>query len=295
MTTNRFTTWVLAGVDGSERALDAVRWAAREARRRGVGLRLVTVSPWTEGRDFEFGGAPATAPEQHRATLNDLDHAMAVAHDAADTVEIDRAILAGFPPARLRLESGRVALVVLGDRGLGGVKGMWVGSVAGSVVAGAHCPVVVARGPGPSELLDFAEVVVGVDDSPAAEAAIEFAFGAADTREASLTAVHSWHDRLLDSAPFPMLNVHSARAEARELLSQRLEGWPEKYPSVPVRQVVTNDPPAQVLLERSAKARLLVVGTHGRGRVVGDLLGSVSQTVIHRANCPVAVIPAPHS
>ncbi len=74
------------------------------------------------------------------------------------------------------------------------------------------------------------------------------------------------------------------------LLADRLAGWAEKYPDIPVQKAVERDRPARVLVEESARAQLLVVGSHGRGNVAGHLLGSVSHAVVHRADCPVAVV-----
>jgi nucleotide-binding universal stress UspA family protein len=75
-------------------------------------------------------------------------------------------------------------------------------------------------------------------------------------------------------------------------LSEALAGWREKYPDVPVRRPeVIREHPTAGLVMASAAQYLLVVGNRGRHALAGTLLGSVSQGVLHRANCPVAVIP----
>lgn len=290
MTENRFHNWVLAGIDGSERSLVAVRWAAQEAARRQVGLRIVSVSLWTDGRNYEFGEGATSAPLEEQQLLKELDCAADVAHEAEPDLLVDRAILSGFAPDRLRLESARVGMIVLGDRGIGGLRGMCLGSVAGSVAARAQCPVAIVRGPARAPD-DGAPVLVGVDGSPASEAAIGFAFAAADVRRAPLTAVHAWDDRLRDATPFPMLNLEAVQIDEEELLAKRLDGWSHRYPGVAVERVVRRGKAAEVLREQAKRARLLVVGTHGRGPVIGGLLGSVSQSLLHRSDCPVVVVP----
>ena len=66
-----------------------------------------------------------------------------------------------------------------------------------------------------------------------------------------------------------------------------MAGWQEKYPDVAVDQKVVYGHPVPALVAAASAARLLVVGSRGRGSVV---LGSVSHGVLHRATGPVAVV-----
>jgi nucleotide-binding universal stress UspA family protein len=74
-------------------------------------------------------------------------------------------------------------------------------------------------------------------------------------------------------------------------LSEALAGWQEKYPDVDVHPAVVRDHPASGLLAAAAAQHLLVVGTRGEHALLGTVLGSVTQAVLHHASCPVAVIP----
>jgi nucleotide-binding universal stress UspA family protein len=136
-------------------------------------------------------------------------------------------------------------------------------------------------------------VVVGVDGSPASESAIGFAFEAASTRNAPLTAVLSWTDVLVESAfqatRFSM-DWSEVEDEQQRLLAERMAGWQEKYPDVVVERVVVRDRPVRALVRAAQHARLLVVGSHGRGGFTGMLLGSTSQALVHHSPCPVAVV-----
>lgn len=282
---------VVAGVDGSNSAVRAVRWAAREAARRRAPLRLVAaVAAAPAMAQFAYAGAgPDPREVLLRQARTHLAHAAQATVDAAPGTEPTQELLDGFPIPRLVEESRSAQLVALGDRGLGGLTGLLLGSVAFALAAQGACPVVVVRGR--TEATE-GPVVVGVDGSPVSEAALAFAFEAAATRGAPLLAVHVWWDLLLDPRTLPSLDWDAIAERERAELAERLAGWGEKYPDVAVQRLVTRDHPAQVLAEQSERAQLLVVGSRGRGALSGLLLGSVSHAVLHRAACPVAVVRA---
>jgi nucleotide-binding universal stress UspA family protein len=80
------------------------------------------------------------------------------------------------------------------------------------------------------------------------------------------------------------------REALAEDLHSALAPWREKYPTVAVQTVVEPGSPAKHLVELSADAALLVVGSRGRGAFVGTLLGSVGQQLLHHADCPVMIV-----
>jgi nucleotide-binding universal stress UspA family protein len=281
---------VMVGVDGSDDALRAVRWGADEAARLGVPLRLVTAFAWDDrsaGPAIErrFREALRQTAEGHIAA------AAAAAREAVPGVAVERQVAAGSPIEVLGSESRYAQLLVLGDRGLSRVEGLLAGSVAVAVAARGACPVVVVRdGAQDVRAVTAGPVVVGVDGSSTSEAATEFAFEAAAARRVPLVAVHTWWDLVAGPALAALLDLDAIELEERRRLSQRLAGWSEKYPEVRVEQSVSRGHPAQVLIQLSARAQLLVVGSRGRGELAGLVLGSVSNAVVHRARCPVAVV-----
>ncbi|MET1072725.1 MAG: universal stress protein [Umezawaea sp.] len=281
---------VVVGVDGSATALDAVVWAAEDCARSHVPLRLVHCYILPTGGYPELivdGRGFAAALEQQGRQY--LDEAEAAALTAAPGVTVETRLLLTPPIPQLVEESKHARTVVLGSRGLGGFTGILIGSTAVALAAHGHSPIVVVRG---GTALD-GPVVVGVDGSPASEAAIAFAFDTASVLGAPLTAVLSWTDALVDSAfqatKFTMAELEDEEGRTR-LLAERLAGWQEKYPDVPVDRVVVRDRPATALLRLAEHARLLVVGSRGRGGFTGMLLGSTSQALVHHAPCPVAVV-----
>jgi nucleotide-binding universal stress UspA family protein len=281
---------VVVGVDGSPSALDATRWAADDCARHHVPLRLVHAVP----RPFRGLGRMMPSGEELRQAVEAqaaewLRDATAVAREVAPQVAVTARVDYGGTAAFLVEESREARLMVLGSHGHGAVTGLLVGSTALALAAHAMCPLVVVRGtPVPD-----GPVVVGVDGSPTGEAAIAFAFDAASLRGATLTAVMAYQDFLLEGG------YHSSRiafdwAEAeddeRRLLAQRLAGWQEKYPDVRVDRVVRWDRAARALQGLGAQARLLVVGSHGRGGFAGMLLGSTSRTLVYHAPCPLVIV-----
>jgi nucleotide-binding universal stress UspA family protein len=79
-------------------------------------------------------------------------------------------------------------------------------------------------------------------------------------------------------------------AEQERITSEAIAQWATQFPNVDVWTRVMQGRPADVLVDASEGAELVVVGSRGRGGFRGLLLGSVSRSVMHRAHCPVAVI-----
>ena len=285
---------VVVGVDGSESALHAVRWAAKEAARRQVPLRLVHVCFLMPVR---YPQRLAPPPDYHDAILEQgrhwLNQAAELARTTAPDLPLSTDLRDGVAADVLVGESESAQLVVLGSLGLGGFLGLLVGSVSVALAAHARCPVVVMQGPGGPP--DTGPVVVGVDGSPLSDAAIEFAFIAAAGRRVPLVAVHAWLDLTMAGA-WPALpdNVDWERFATDEVrrLNEILASWSDKFPEVEVRKIVERDRPDRALLKVAAGAQLVVVGSRGRGALTGLGLGSVSQSLLHHAECPVAVARA---
>lgn len=284
---------VSVGVDGSASAMDAVRWAAREAVRRRAGLRLVTAFGWVPAESVNDPAklVPSDRDALRQSAEQHLDAAAAEAVAVAPEVPVTRVVLTGYPTAVLVAESAMAQLVVVGDRGLGGFEGLLVGSVAPALAAHAHCPIVVVRGlGGGTPPPEGGPVVVGVDGSPASEAALAFAVEEAVALGAPLVAVHAWQDVAVGDAQGRLLHTDSVADDVTANLKDGLAPWQAKHPELVIEPVVVRDRPARALVRHSAGAQLVVVGSRGRGALAGLLLGSVSQAVLHHAASPVAVV-----
>ncbi|WP_432072215.1 universal stress protein [Streptomyces wuyuanensis] len=284
---------VVVGVDGSESGLAAVEEAAREARWRGAALRVVHAFIWAR-MQVPLGPSSYGPPEGGLRNMADRLVAEAVerAASTAPEVEVGSAVVSGEPLTVLEAESQGAELVVVGSRGMGGFVGLMVGSTAVHLAAHGRCPVLVVREPSHAE----GPVLVGVDGSPASEAAVDFAFAEAALRGSGVLALHAytpWNAPLPppQDPSMPYANPPGAVTEAEErLLAEALAGRRETYPGVPVEHAVVRGDTRKALIEASASAQILVVGARGRGGFKGLLLGSVSQAMLHHAHCPVAVV-----
>ncbi|UJW30407.1 universal stress protein [Saccharothrix sp. AJ9571] len=281
---------ILVGVDGSESALHAVRWAAEEARRRGGALRLFHACFVPPSAPH----VPVSLPRTYGEALLDegrqwLAQAAATAEETAPGIETSTDLRIGTAAELLVTESATAALVVLGSRGLGGFSGLLIGSVSVALAHYGHCPVVVVRGETPEN----GPIVVGVDNSANSDAALDFAFGTAAGRGVPLIAVHTWNDLSVERGwPVMPLEVDHTLIEEEEAhgLTEHLTRWHEKYPDVDLTERSVRDRPVRGLLKAAEGAQLLVVGSHGRGGFAGMCLGSTSQSLLHHGTCPVAVI-----
>ncbi len=134
------------------------------------------------------------------------------------------------------------------------------------------------------------KVVVGVDGSPHSEAALRWALAEAEQRGGEVTAVFAWQ---VPFTSFPGLYDREALEKAsREFLVEQVSAVAPR-PAVPLLPLVAEGDPAEALLAASKDADLLVLGTRGRSRLAGLLLGSVSQLCAAAAQCPVLLVKQP--
>jgi nucleotide-binding universal stress UspA family protein len=265
---------VLVGADGSPGGLTAVDLAMLESRLRGLPVRVVCAA------------AEGEPPDRSRAALRAaLDHA--TSHGG--TGDVSGEVVAGEPGAVLVRESASAELAVVGHRGLGGFPDLVLGSVAGKLAAHARCPVLVTRGAGTPD----ADVAVGVDGSPASDAAVGFAFDEADLRGATLVALRAVTGPGL-TGPSDVLGYDPRFAEAREvkLLADALARYHDEHPDVLVRRQVRWAPATGTLVDASRDTQLTVVGARGTGRMLGTRLGAVCHALLHDTTAPVAVVHA---
>jgi nucleotide-binding universal stress UspA family protein len=191
-------------------------------------------------------------------------------------------------------ESASAQLLYVGSTSTGSLGDLLLGSTASAVVRGARCPVlVVPQRPG-TAVSERSGVAVGLDGTSDDDPVLAFALRAAADRGTELVAVHTWAHAAPGPAHLladPLLGDTAARRRAEAALDDALTGAGPV--DVPVRRVVEPARPADALLAVATTAQLLVVGhRHRRGGALG-VLRSVTNAVLHRAACPVAVVPLP--
>ncbi|MFG1813568.1 universal stress protein [Kribbella sp. NPDC049174] len=263
---------IVVGVGGESDCENAIRWAAAEAAARGTGIRLVHAFVWPE---FPVALGPSEVAPGLRAHADKIvADSLELATKLAPEIPITADRVDGFPSPVLLRESRTADLIVIGSRRLGGALGVLVGSTGTDLAAHAHCPVIVVR---PDDAVDQGRgVVIGYDGSPAAGVALDFGLDYARRHhvDARVVAVHAPND------------------DQQRVTQHDLARAVQSRQTGPVAELIhVTGKPAEELLRWSADARLVVVGSRGRGGFTGMLLGSVSQTVLRQARCPVAVIP----
>jgi len=141
-------------------------------------------------------------------------------------------------------------------------------------------------------------IVVGVDGSQSANAALRWAIRHAELTGDGVEAVIVWQFPIIgDSygwAGVVTTEGMDLRAMAEKTLNQAIDEVTAAGPAVPIASRVIEGHPASVLVNESTDADLLVVGSRGHGSFADALLGSVSQHCSHHARCPVVIVRGPH-
>jgi len=285
---------VVVGIDGSDIAIAAARWAGAVATRIGAPLHIVHAMP-SLGRNLTDAAAAIRA-----AIMSyQADSSQIFLADAADAVR------AAWPDLRIDTEShsepadralivaSRTArLIVLGGNELSAARALLLGSTTLAVATHAHCPVVAWRGGAAAPGRD--PIVVGVDGSAHGQVALEAAFELAEAFDVPVRAVRSWTAALPPGAPAIPFVVDWEALEAAQLteLVETVDAVNKRHPGVRAECHLEHEGPARALLQHAATAQLIVVGTRGRNALAGALLGSTSLNLLQHSTIPVMVCHA---
>ncbi|MFJ8160066.1 universal stress protein [Streptomyces sp. NPDC096136] len=283
---------LVVGVDGSDSSLAAVDWAADEAARLALPLRIVYASLWER---YE-GAAPDWSLDRPSGQVLAENIVAAGAERVGrhrPGLQVTTDIAAEDAVSALLREGPMAHAVVVGSRGRGELAGLLLGSVALVVAARSSGPVVVVRGDRQALEGRHGRVLLGIGAYDVESPAVRFAFREAAARDADLDVVCAW--RPSPHGPVDQMALpgdHEERAAA--LLDKAVAAAAREHPQVRLHRTALEGTARKVLTERSAAADLLVVGARRPGAPIGMELGRVAHRALHHAHCPVAVVPQHH-
>jgi nucleotide-binding universal stress UspA family protein len=280
---------IVAGVDGSTNNRAATTWAVAEGARSGLPVKLLMVTDRDETRVPGFAKEPQF--------FNYVDYGYGVLEHIAGQVGGD------YPDAAISLDvvvddslaglvdaSGKAAMMVVGKRGIGAIERMTLGSVSIALAGRSAAPTIVVPDGWTADEPARQSILVGVDINHDEDTLLEFAFTRAQELGVPLVALHVW-----DTHP-AVVTSHEELAqwngEARAAVEAVIAPWQHKFPEVDALGMAVHARPAEGLLKEAEAAQLLVLGRHTRGHSPAGLgLRSVTRSVLHVADLPVAVVP----
>lgn len=276
---------VVVGVRLDGRDAPALEFGLQEAVRRRLPLQALHAYEVPTVAGLPPALFPSAITRARRAAQTGAAAALAeaVSHvPGGTTVATSVAAVEGATVPALLEAAEEAALLVVGRRKSNGFVQAVLGSVSAAVLRHAPAPVAVVPMQ-PARVPDrwlSSRVVVGMDGSTAAEAALDW--GIAQARE--------WGSQL---RPVLVLPTHADEAATRLLLGQVEEQLTEAAASdIEVRVQVLRGSPAAHLLIEVRPEDLLVLGGRDHGRLVEVVVGSTTQEVVQAAPCPVVVVRA---
>ena len=298
------TKTIVVPLDGSPQSATALSLAASLAGRAGAELHLIHVHPQPV---IAFGG-----PTYDLQLDADIERRMEVelqqtaeALRAKTGLRVTATLLEGSTEETLveRIVAERPWLVVLRSHGHGGLRRMWSGSVADSLVRHAGAPVLFAPDVGDAPAKDpadgepeFQHILLPLDGSRVADEIVEYAAELGEPGRTMFTLLRIVVPTLMfaEPAPTPLpltADTREIKRREREALGQfertafrlTLRGF------VAEPQVVVHSQPAAAILAFAAEhsVDLIALSTHGHGGVARAILGSVADKVMRDANVAV--------
>ncbi len=209
-------------------------------------------------------------------------------------IELEYRTTDGDPSVEILRMAGEIKsnLIVMGTHGRTGLRRLFAGSVAIAVLRGAHCPVLALRSPEvPRRFEDVKVLLHPTDFSVSSEVAAEVARSLACQIEARLILLHVIPLEVFTEGTMAAAIEPQVEKDALESVRKRLDGPDLKYP-VETRIARGFVPDAILAAAQDARTDLIVVGTHGRNALQRVLMGSVAESLLRKASCPVMVVTA---
>jgi nucleotide-binding universal stress UspA family protein len=277
---------IIVGVDESSRAEAALRWAVRHGEL--VDEPVTALMAWGYLDQHQLDAA-ATFDPHYSADVAAKVLAALTARAVGPDAGVHEVTVNDLPARALLDAADGARLLVIGARSVNAARALTRDSVSRGVLHGATCPIAVVRDDADRH---DAPVVVGLDGSAPSQRALRWALDLAALTGRRLIALHAAAEpagahRLLA----PPLTAAELVAEAEELISEQLA----RVDTTGLREAVEHravpGSPIDALLDASATASIVVVGSRGRGAVSRAVLGSVSDRISHDASAPVVVVP----
>jgi nucleotide-binding universal stress UspA family protein len=286
---------LLVGVDGTEGSVEALRWAAHEAARRGWPLHVMTCAELPVAVEAGLIGTGALGGSAVDTIVTDYEavnqRAVNLARSFGLPIEVSGETVLGAPAYALIGAAHADDVIAVGATSHPGRLTDVLGSVATVITHRAHCPVIVVHGTDRRDAV-VGRIVVGVDGSDGSEAALDWSIDEAMRCDAELILVHGW------TYPYqgPRTGITEPRDDMRLDAMRTLEACAhhvrEVAPALRCHSIISEQSPAKAVIDAGKDADLVVVGSRGHGGFSALLLGSVSRTVLQHAPVPVAIIRA---
>ena len=276
---------ILVGFDGSPESNGALQWAVEEAVARGCPLEVVSCYRLPIATDAYTWTPPDTSGALFETVSDEVTTARDTIVADHPALDVTTRVCAGSAAHELVIEPAE--LIVVGASSHRGASAFWLGSTPRAVVRRAECPVVVVRGVASAGRPQ--RIVVGVDDSEHAAAALRWAAAEADLHRVTLCVVHAWE--------YPYQTPDASSSQARDLtridaarvLDRAVELARDMCGGDVIGELIEGSP-ASAILASVRDGDLLVLGSRGRGAWKTGLFGSTVNRVLDEADIPVAVI-----
>jgi nucleotide-binding universal stress UspA family protein len=295
---------ILFATDGSRGAEVAEAYARALAASWGATLTAMNVLELAPGLNPKYPVNELYLGELMKQAMRGLAEVKGRA--TARGISVETRIPTGIPSEEVlaAAETEDADLIVVGTRGRTGLAHVLLGSTAERIIRRAPCPVLAVRTEGSMADQDGSpggdppvldRLLVPIDFSDCSIDALEYAVGVAQRAKSSLTLLH-----VLEPVSYGLdftLPHLPEREQLRDAIVTRLSGLVSALDSAQVRSdyLVRGGLPIDSILDaaRTQSADMIVMGTHGRRGLSHALSGSVAESVLRKARCPVLTVRSP--